>query len=96
MNEHLITSLATGEEERTTRLTYRDTFLKLADLSVCESQFAGEIAGSAGLRNVLVHEYNDVDHTVVHASIRKTLEQYADYVVAVRGFLSERESLAED
>lgn len=90
VNEHLITASADGEEERSTRLTYRDTFLELADLGVYARDFAEEIAGSAGLRDVLVHEYNDVDHRIVHGSIRKALGQFATYVEAVQGFIDAR------
>jgi uncharacterized protein YutE (UPF0331/DUF86 family) len=87
VNEHLIASLATGAEERTTRLTYRDSFLRLAPLGVFDDEFAQRIAPSAGLRNILVHEYNDVDHRIVHASITGALEQYHSYVLAVRAFI---------
>lgn len=56
----LSSALATGAEERTTRLTYRETFLRLADHDIYSPEFATRIAASAGLRNILVHEYNDM------------------------------------
>lgn len=87
VNEHLISSLATGAEEKATRLTYRDTFLKLADYGVLTQDFAQRIAASAGLRNILVHEYNDVDHRIVHGAIRTALEQYTSYVDAIHRFV---------
>ncbi|MGH8579295.1 MAG: type VII toxin-antitoxin system HepT family RNase toxin [Gammaproteobacteria bacterium] len=72
INEHLISERATGEE-RTSRLTYRDTFLMLAHLGIYPNEFAERIARSAGLRNILVHDYNDVDRRIVHASIHTCL-----------------------
>lgn len=87
VNEHLINALASGEEERTTRLTYRETFLRLANYGVYSDAFAKEIADSAGLRNLLVHEYNDIDHNILHASIPVALEQYHQYVGLVRVFM---------
>lgn len=87
VNEHLISALATGAEEKSTRLTYRDTFLKLADYGAYSAEFAERIAASAGLRNVLVHEYNDADHRIVHRSIQTALEQYTSYVELVQRFL---------
>jgi uncharacterized protein YutE (UPF0331/DUF86 family) len=87
VNEHIISELATGEEERTTRLSYRDTFLRLPDYGVYPKDFADLIAPSAGLRNILVHEYNDVDHRIVHGAIRTALEQYTAYVEAVQRFI---------
>jgi uncharacterized protein YutE (UPF0331/DUF86 family) len=87
VNEHVIATSATGAEERTTRLTYRETFLRLADYDVYSHEFATLIAASAGLRNILVHEYNDIDHRILHASIRTALHEYADYVTAVSAWL---------
>ena len=88
VNEHIISSLATGAEEKATRLTYRETFLKLPDYRACSRDLAERIAPSAGLRNILVHEYNDVDHRIVHGSIRRTLEDYTEYVTSLQGFLA--------
>lgn len=45
INEHLVSELATGEE-RTARLSYRDTFLMLADHGVYPKEFAERIANS--------------------------------------------------
>ena len=87
VNEHIVSTLATGAEEKSTRLTYGDTFRRLADHGVYPREFAELIARSAGLRNILVHEYNDVDHRIVHAAIPTALEQYAAYVEAVRAFV---------
>ena len=87
VNEHLISELATGEEDRITRLTYRDTFLRLAPLGVYDDGFAEKIARSAGLRNILVHDYNDLDRRIVVGAIRTCLVQYRAYVEHVRDFL---------
>jgi len=90
VNEHLISDAATGTEEKTTRLTYKDTFLKLADYGVLSPELARRIAPSAGLRNILVHEYNDLDHRIVHAAIRTALAEYTAYIDAVQRFVSRR------
>jgi uncharacterized protein YutE (UPF0331/DUF86 family) len=87
VNEHLIGALATGDEPRTTRLTYRETFLRLADYGVLAPEFAHRIAASAGLRNVLVHDYNDVDRRILHGAIRSALEQYHAYVESIHRHL---------
>lgn len=87
VNEHLIGALATGAEEKSTRLTYRDTFFKLADYDVYPAEFAQRIAPSAGLRNVLVHEYKDVDHRIVHGAVRTALDQFTEYINHVQRFV---------
>lgn len=64
-----------------------NTFLMLADHKVYPREFAERIAGSAGLRNILVHDYNDVDRKIVHASIRTCLRDYHRYLEQVTVFL---------
>lgn len=86
INEHLISELGTGEG-RSTRLTYRDTFLFLSALGVYPQDFAEQIARSAGLRNILVHDYNDADRKIVHGSIKSCLQDYHRYVEFVRSFI---------
>jgi len=89
VNEHIISELSTGEG-RSTRLTYRDTFLLLVDTGVYPKAFAEQIARSAGLRNVLVHDYNDVDRKIVHASIKACLQDYRRYLEYVSGFIEQQ------
>lgn len=88
INEHLITNIATGEEPRTARLSYRETFLSLGRLGVLARELAERIAPSAGLRNVLVHEYTDADHQLVYRSIRTALTDYPAYVSAIDEYLT--------
>ncbi len=86
VNRHLLVEGAVGDEV-TARLTYRDSFLLLTALGVLPEDFAAAIAPSAGLRNVLAHDYNDTDRRLVHASIRTCLGQYPRYVAHVSDYL---------
>jgi len=86
VNEHLISELAIGKE-RGTRLAYKDTFLMLIELGVYPKDFAEQIAMSAGLRNILVHDYNDIDRKILHGSIRDCLKDYHRYVEHISKFL---------
>ena len=88
INEHLISELASGREGKATRLIYRDTFLMLAEIGVYPADFADKISQSVGLRNILVHDYNDVDRRILHRSINTCLKDYQRYVEAVSGFLT--------
>ncbi len=76
VNRHVIAELGKGNESVR---TYQDTFLRLADIGVYSEKFAKEIAPSAGLRNILVHEYDEVDPRLVFQSMGKALFQYAKY-----------------
>lgn len=93
VNLHLVVALATGHEVQTTRLTYRDSFVRLAGLDVLDDEFAVDIARSAGLRNVLVHDYNDADRALVHAAIGLCLAQYPRYVRDVTAFVDSLDPL---
>ena len=46
LTSHLISELATGQEDKIARLTYRDTFLKLTGLGIYPPVFAEQIAKS--------------------------------------------------
>jgi uncharacterized protein YutE (UPF0331/DUF86 family) len=92
INEHLIAELPTDKEHTIAGLTYRDTFLWLADLGVYSKSFAESIARSAGLRNILVHDYNDTDLQILYQSIHSCLEDYHAYVCSVSDFLVQLKS----
>lgn len=85
INRHCLAELGKGDESVR---THHDTFLRLADLNIFPADFAAEIAPSAGLRNVLVHEYDQVDPRYIWQSIGKALAQYAKYCDFLLKFLN--------
>jgi uncharacterized protein YutE (UPF0331/DUF86 family) len=92
VNQHLVAELDAPPGEKIARLSYRDSFLRLARLGVYSQAFAEEIAPSAGLRNILVHDYNDVDRRTVHASVATCLDVYPRYVAQVHCFLDRHDA----
>lgn len=68
-------------------LRYRDTFLALANLGVYPKEFAEKIAPSAGLRNALVHEYNNIDPEILRKSIGGAIKEFNEYAGYVLNFL---------
>ncbi|MBI4135173.1 DUF86 domain-containing protein [Candidatus Uhrbacteria bacterium] len=87
INRHVIAELGKGNESAR---TYEDTFLRLVDFGVYPEKFAKEIAPSAGLRNILVHEYDEVDPKLVFQSMGKALYQYAKYCDYLLKLLTKR------
>ncbi|GAB5534157.1 MAG: DUF86 domain-containing protein [Rubricoccaceae bacterium] len=87
VNQHLISTLGEGVAARSTRLTYKDSFLRLPDLGVVPPDVAQAVAPSAGLRNILVHEYNDVEHLILFESIGSCLDAYPRYASALLAFV---------
>jgi uncharacterized protein YutE (UPF0331/DUF86 family) len=58
-----------------TPATYRDAFTVLAENGVIDGELASQLAGWAGLRNVLVHLYLEVDHGLLHDVMSRDLGQ---------------------
>lgn len=90
INEHLIGELATAKIGAP--VTYRETFLKLKDLDVLPAKFAEQIAESAGFRNAVVHEYNNLDKWTVYRSVNDALKEYTQYCGYILKFLSKHSS----
>jgi len=64
------------------------SFLKLADLGALEAEFARRIARAAGLRNRLVHDYDDLDQRLVFDALHDALRDVPRYVSAVNAYLA--------
>ena len=67
----------------TTPATYRDAFLILAEHGVIDESAAARMAGWAGLRNILVHLYLDVDHARLHEILATELDELRSFAAAV-------------
>ena len=64
---------------------YRDLALVLSKEGVFPKEFAVRLAQMIGLRNVLVHQYLQVDLEKLHMAIQKDLgdfDEFARYIVA--------------
>lgn len=66
---------------------YFNSFLDIADLDIISAEFALKIAPSTGLRNILVHEYEDINDEIVYRSIGNCLEYYLRYMDLINRYL---------
>jgi uncharacterized protein YutE (UPF0331/DUF86 family) len=82
INYHLIT--ASGHPPPS---DYHASFLKLADLGVLDPEFARRIARAAGLRNRLVHDYEDLDPGKVFDALDDALRDVPVYLTRVNHYL---------
>ena len=71
---------------------YYTSFIKLSDCQILDENFAEKIAPSAGLRNRLVHEYEEIDDQIVYKSIGKTIESYTEYIKKIENYLKKVEN----
>jgi uncharacterized protein YutE (UPF0331/DUF86 family) len=55
-----------------------------------DTELATALRPSVGMRNVLVHNYLDVDHNRVAVAVPIAVEQYGAYVRQVAAFLQTR------
>ena len=57
----------------------KSTFYEIADLKIISQEFADNIASSAKTRNQLVHNYENVQKTVLIGEMKKYTELYKEY-----------------
>ena len=67
---------------------YFSSFIKLAEAGVITMDFALEIAPSTGLRNIIVHEYQRIDDSLVYNSIKTTLKYYLFYMKLIDDYIN--------
>lgn len=70
--------------------SYRESFLLLADAGAISRELARALAPAAGLRNVLVHAYLDVDHARVAEATAAAPELFGEYVRQVSRWFVDR------
>ena len=83
VNYHLITG--SGQPPPS---DYYGSFLKLGDIGVLEPAFARAIARAAGLRNRLVHEYEELDPSKVFGALGDALREIPQYLDQVNRHLA--------
>jgi uncharacterized protein YutE (UPF0331/DUF86 family) len=67
--------------------TYFNSFIEVGRHGIITPELATKLAPSAGLRNRLVHEYEDINPHIVFQSIRIALEIYPEYIQQVQIYL---------
>ena len=56
--------------------SYRAAFLRAGELGIISENLSRSLALGAGLRNILVHEYEEVDYELVHKSIPDAIRDF--------------------
>ncbi|MGA6994368.1 MAG: DUF86 domain-containing protein [Candidatus Deferrimicrobiaceae bacterium] len=81
VNYHLITGSG-----RAPPRDYYESFTELGKMGILEPVFASKIASSAGLRNRIVHEYDDIDPAKVFEATQAALSDLPVYLKAILSF----------
>ena len=69
---------------------YKKSFTILGDMKILPSDFAQKISLSVGLRNILVHQYRDLDEKMFIASIPDCISQYTEYCQHILNYLKQK------
>ena len=81
VNMHLVVSDGQPPPE-----TYRSSFLEMAKIGAISSDLAVKIAPSAGLRNRLVHNYDDINLEIIYGAIDFALTLYPQYLEQIERY----------
>lgn len=83
-NSHVVAALMHEPPQ-----TYRASFQMMATVGALTPELADRISGSAGLRNLIVHLYGELDLDRLAAAVPMLVADYRDYVAHVARFLLE-------
>jgi uncharacterized protein YutE (UPF0331/DUF86 family) len=83
INYHLIT-----ESGQPPPPDYFESFTPLVRLGLLDAEFACRIAACAGLRNRIVHEYDEIDPRKVHEALQAAMRDIPLYLRRVNEHLS--------
>jgi uncharacterized protein YutE (UPF0331/DUF86 family) len=79
---HLCASLSLQRKERVS-----DMFLLLSDNKILSKDTAVKMAGASGLRNIIVHEYTDIDYKLAYSDLDDKLGDLRTLASEVLSFL---------
>jgi uncharacterized protein YutE (UPF0331/DUF86 family) len=66
---------------------YTSSFLRAAESGLITHELANKLKGSGGMRNIIVHEYMDIDDKKIHEIIPTAISDYKKYIRQVDDFL---------
>lgn len=71
--------------------TYYDSFIEAGKQGLISLELSRQLAQSAGMRNRLVHQYEEIDNIIVYRSFPKALTQYTLYIKEITTYLDSLE-----
>lgn len=70
---------------------YTESFLALGRFGIVDADVARHVAPAAGARNILVHEYDDLNARKFYSSLENAVAHFPEYVSAVTTHLEKGE-----
>jgi uncharacterized protein YutE (UPF0331/DUF86 family) len=66
---------------------YTSSFIRAAEVGLITHALADRLKGSGGMRNIIVHEYMDIDDEKVFKTLPLAVKDYKDYIRQADQFL---------
>ncbi|OGC12825.1 hypothetical protein A3J90_08805 [candidate division WOR-1 bacterium RIFOXYC2_FULL_37_10] len=82
INSHVVV-----EKEKRPPEDYTSSFLRAAEVGLITPSLAQKIKGSGGMRNVITHEYMDIDDEKVYNILPSAIVDFKEYIKQVDRFL---------
>lgn len=83
VNNHLLRG-----SDRAPAEDYYGSFIDLGRAGILDEALVRELAPAAGLRNRIVHEYEELDHPRILAAAREAPDRLRAYIAAVEAYLT--------
>ena len=72
--------------------TSYDTFLEMERLGIIPPELTSHLASATGLRNRLVHHYDEINNKAVYYSLKPLIRHYREYERLIEAYLDRGES----
>ncbi|MCC3145620.1 DUF86 domain-containing protein [Halanaerobium sp. Z-7514] len=69
---------------------YADIFIKLGENNIIPKKFAENIKGMAGFRNILVHEYAEIDVEIIANVLNNSLDDFKKFAEHINNYLENK------
>ncbi|MCK4431352.1 MAG: DUF86 domain-containing protein [Candidatus Aminicenantes bacterium] len=70
---------------------YTSSFIRAAEAGLITHELANKLKGSGGMRNIIVHEYIDIDDRKIYETLPIAISDYKEYIRQVDDFLDRLE-----
>lgn len=84
---HLASELRLPSQEKAS-----DVFKILAQNKIIDKQSAQKLKGAVGFRNILVHEYTEVDYHLAYSDLDLKLKDLENFAYQIKNFISKQKS----
>lgn len=64
-------------------VTMGESFRILQENGIIESGLAGKLARMTGFRNIIAHDYGEIDYSIVYDILQKGLNDIEDFIVKI-------------